>query len=46
MRKGDVHTGFWWGIVREMSLGKRRVNERMIIIIIIIRSFKKWVGKV
>ena len=42
----EVHTGFWWGKVRERDhLGGASVNERVIIKWILMKSVgKTWTG--
>jgi hypothetical protein len=42
MGKGDVHTGFWWGDLREGDhLEDLDVDGRIILQLI----FKKWTGR-
>jgi hypothetical protein len=44
-KTGEVHTGFWWGDLRERDhLKDLDIDEKIIIIIIIIIKyiFKKW----
>jgi hypothetical protein len=40
--RGEVHTGFWWGDVRE---GDHLEDLGVDVRIILKRIFKKWVGE-
>jgi hypothetical protein len=39
--RGKVHTGFWWGDLREKTLGRPRLDMRIILKLI----FKTWDGE-